>query len=253
MFAVRSGSPRQLCYDILSAADQNPVKLHARPWNFHDPDASLWWLVPSGDWPAYKYGKLLCDWRYENLGDLLCGIYVEKGLGAEVRAAYPTARAKPLFMDNSWCWMPFIAALASGEIGTELAALEHNRTATWEIRIDCGFVEDPANFDPYSGGYRDASARYRWSWMPGTDPRAMAAISTDDLLGIAAPLKRVTSVTELANTFAKLPRYEWLWIDLTIGLPLLKNSDSTSTDLRSSQQLWNWHLKPLARWLSAAN
>jgi hypothetical protein len=29
-----------------------------RPWNLYKPENTLWWLVPSKDWPSYKYGKI---------------------------------------------------------------------------------------------------------------------------------------------------------------------------------------------------
>ncbi len=247
MYAVSASTPRQLCYELLSVCDEDPKKLHSRPWNYHDPDASLWWLVPTADWPAYKHGKLICDWRYEDFGDLVCGIYVEKGLGPEVRAAYPTAKAKSLFLDDSWCWKHFIAALGSGTISADLAELDHNRSATWEIRIDCGFVEDPGTFDPHSSGYHDTSGWYRWTWTPGVS--ALLPISADDPQRVASGLKKVGSITDLAGTLQSIPRDPWLWIDVMIGLPLSKNADGTTAGFRSAQQLWNWHLRPLATWL----
>jgi len=246
MFAVGSGSPRQLCYDILSVADQDPVKLHARPWHFHDPDASLWWLVPTADWPAYEHGKLICDWRYEDFGDLVCGIYVEKGLGSEARPAYRTARAKSFFMDSSWRWNSFVADLASGRFAADVAGLEANRFANWEIRIDCGAVPDKDDFDPHSGGYRDAWSRYRWSWAPGK--KELQPISVDDPRRIASTLKKAESIADLGTLLNAIPREPWLWIDVMIGLPLAKNADGTTSDFRSVQQLWNWHLRPLATW-----
>jgi len=31
----------------------------ARPWNYFKPDTTIWWLVPSTDWPSYKHGKII--------------------------------------------------------------------------------------------------------------------------------------------------------------------------------------------------
>jgi hypothetical protein len=28
-----------------------------RPWNRFEPVNTDWWIVPSTDWPAYRYGK----------------------------------------------------------------------------------------------------------------------------------------------------------------------------------------------------
>jgi hypothetical protein len=247
MYSVSASTPRQLAYELLSVCDEDPVKLHARPWNYHDPDASLWWLVPTPDWPAYEHGKLICDWRNEHFGDLSCGIYVEKGLGSEARPAYRTAKARSLFMDSDWRWESFVAALASGTFAAEVAALEGNLSATWEIRIDCGAVPDKDDFDPHSSGYRDASSRYRWSWTPGQ--HALQPMSVADPQRIASTLKKAESITDLANLLNAIPRDQWLWIDVMIGLPLIKSADGTTPDFRSAQQLWNWHLRSLASWL----
>jgi hypothetical protein len=182
---------------------------------------------------------------------LVCGIYVEKGLGSEARPAYRTAKAKSHFMDSNWRWESFVAALASGKFADDVAGLERNQSANWEIRIDCGFVPDKDEFDPQSSGYHDAWAWYRWSWEPRTN--MLQPLTVDDPQHISPSLRKAASFTDLATMLTRIPRDPWLWIDVMIGLPLLKNSDSTTTDFRSAQQLWNWHLRPLASWLGAAD
>ena len=247
MYAVSASTPRQLSYELLSVCDEDPVKLHARPWNYHDPDTSLWWLVPTAEWPAYQHGKLICDWRHDEDGNLLCGIYVEKGLGSEARPAYRTTKAKNLFMDSSWRWESFVAALASGKFAADVAGMDRNQATNWEIRIDCGAVPDKDDFDPHSSGYRDAWSWYRWSWTPGNED--LQSISVNDPQRIASTLKKAGTIADLATLLNTIPRDPWLWMDVTIGLPLSRNSDGTTFEFRSAHQLWNWHLRPLATWL----
>jgi hypothetical protein len=33
-------------------------ELAARPWDFHRPEASLWWLVPAKEWPGFAMASL---------------------------------------------------------------------------------------------------------------------------------------------------------------------------------------------------
>jgi len=46
---------KTLCHAVQGIANMD---LTPRPFNRFDPDVSLWWLVPSTEWPAFKYGKL---------------------------------------------------------------------------------------------------------------------------------------------------------------------------------------------------
>ena len=69
--------------------------LTERPWNLHNPTDTLWWLVPSTEWPAYSHGKLAFslakdDGRKHLLGwndplleleKMFVGLNVEKGYG----------------------------------------------------------------------------------------------------------------------------------------------------------------------------
>ena len=48
-------SAQDLAY---AANDCLTLGLTARPWNLYAAADTFWWLVPSTEWPAYRYGKL---------------------------------------------------------------------------------------------------------------------------------------------------------------------------------------------------
>ena len=48
-------SAQELAYAV---NDRLRLGLTARPWNIYAAADTFWWLVPSTDWPAYRYGKL---------------------------------------------------------------------------------------------------------------------------------------------------------------------------------------------------
>lgn len=77
---TEAATPRELCDDVKDVCAGEFNTLTARPWNRFEPDASLWWLVPSTDWPAYRYGKLYFDWLDKNdFSVMSCGLHVERG------------------------------------------------------------------------------------------------------------------------------------------------------------------------------
>jgi hypothetical protein len=47
---------RDLAYAVKA---QHRPELTPRPWQHQAPDDTLWWLVPSSDWPAYRHGKFV--------------------------------------------------------------------------------------------------------------------------------------------------------------------------------------------------
>src|ERR1700752_3253793 len=110
-------NPAALANAIRDAAG---MKLTARPFNYFEGDEGIWWLIPSTDWPAYKYGKFMFTARpNDGVGvipsvdadTIYCGYYIEKGLSPTVSAAYPSHAQ--WVMGTDWLWSKFIAALAS--------------------------------------------------------------------------------------------------------------------------------------------
>jgi hypothetical protein len=86
MATIQYNSPRQACYAVQRAIEQQFPGLVARPWNIYEPETSLWWLVPSSDWPAYKYGKLFFDWADQRRKSIWVGFHSEKGTKAALIA-----------------------------------------------------------------------------------------------------------------------------------------------------------------------
>ncbi len=107
--------------DELAHAVNKHLKLGltARPWNMYAAGQTMWWLVPSGDWPAYQHGKFVFsladdDARKPLLGSnsavletdkIFAGYAVEKGYGEVATVVNPALRHKATqIMDRSWVW-----------------------------------------------------------------------------------------------------------------------------------------------------
>lgn len=68
----------------------------------------MWWIIPSTDFPSYKFGKyFICD---NKDGTFSVGFHIEKGL--EKAVDYK----RELMLDDSWIWHDFIEALGNGDI-----------------------------------------------------------------------------------------------------------------------------------------
>ncbi len=61
-------------------------KFTMRPWNQYRPENTIWWLVPTTQWPAYAFGKAVIFREPDNR--LFYGLVVEKGLDPKVRELY---------------------------------------------------------------------------------------------------------------------------------------------------------------------
>src|SRR5450631_1815883 len=107
MLTCQYETPREVCYAVNACVDH--LKLTPRPWIFQEPNTCHWWLVPSTDWPASKYGKLYFDWSNGHRNGFLVGFHVEKGLGASAKAVYP--KAKGQFLEEDWQWNRLLSSL----------------------------------------------------------------------------------------------------------------------------------------------
>ena len=113
-------SARELAYGL---NDRLKLCLTPRPWNLYSPADTFWWLVPSSDWPAYRYGKLAFSLakdapRKDLLGvndaaievdTIFAGFNVEKGYGSVAAVVNPALKRKPSqIIDPHWLWFGLI-------------------------------------------------------------------------------------------------------------------------------------------------
>ncbi|NLF44464.1 MAG: hypothetical protein GX581_00160 [Syntrophomonadaceae bacterium] len=89
-----------------------------RPFNRHKPDNTIWWLVPSTEWPSYKHGKIAVFKSY-NSEDFMVGLYFEKGLSAEASEM----SSQKLRIQDDWAWNIFIKDIGNGNFEKILAAI----------------------------------------------------------------------------------------------------------------------------------
>lgn len=106
--------------------------LTLRPFNRFDKANTEWWLIPSSEYPAYRFGKL-CFHRYPRnaKGVLYTGFYIEKGLAPEL-SSLPEVQKKHI-MEGNWFWHTFLEH-ASGDLINKTMQQVCDNTGV-EIRI----------------------------------------------------------------------------------------------------------------------
>jgi hypothetical protein len=98
------------------------LNLTPRPWNWYKPVDTYYYLVPSANWPAYKYSKFVfatgTDYPRKLLlgindstihtDKLLAGFYIEKGFGEDAAIVDSNIKQKQQVKDPTWAWESFI-------------------------------------------------------------------------------------------------------------------------------------------------
>jgi hypothetical protein len=81
--------------------------LTARPYNRFESHNTIWWLVPSTDWPAFKHGKFFIN--PIGSGKHEVGFDIEKGLGSKILQAFGNTESnRRQVMDETWLWRQII-------------------------------------------------------------------------------------------------------------------------------------------------
>lgn len=250
------GSCREACAAIVDVAKQRKHMLVQRPWNYHDPDNTAWWLVSSTDWPAYRHGKFFFE-KVEGQSDaLLCGLYVEKGIGAELRDVYTSVKERRCIMQPDWAWFRLLRDFRSGRLEAMITKLSSNINSTIELRIDGSYLTDTGIqfFDPYNPSLDQISSKFSYTFRLGSDSRIVAVTkSTDSMVEarLSDVLSTVGTISDFRRAIEELNRNPWLWVDVFIALQFdtLPPSGLESGRVWGPSAIWDKFLSSFLPWL----
>lgn len=188
-------------------------QLYLLPFNRYDPSATEWWLVPVPARTAHPYGKI-ASFGYS--GGIFIGFYFEKGFGPAVAAVAPVARRKGWLVDETWVWQRALAAMEDGSLAkaADEVAARSGLDTTVSVRVI-----------PFEAGDEAAEPRARpprvwleWGLRAGRlverDGHEFAPFEE------ARHVKGVASLSSLAAKLRSLPRQDWLWVDVYLGVVL---------------------------------
>jgi len=235
-------TPREACLDTWRFFESpgDGRRLYVLPYNRFDPDKStFWWLSPSPDNPAYKYGKFAFAIYEDNI--MRTGLYVEKGLGLEYCSIDKSKSAGRMVMDETWSWHSFLRDMKGEGISQALDMINAKANVRSELHLEGGYA---------SPGFDPQRPRFKWDrsvfqWDPGDQ---ILTLLKENRRGEVLP-KLGESITfpDLASKLSNLPESSFIWIDLLIGIRL--NMSSTTPHAWDGNELVRNVLDPLYEWV----
>lgn len=188
-----------------------------RPWNRFNHENTLWWLVPSKEWPSYKYGKIAIL-KEKGKEDFRIGLHVEKGLSSLAGQMLPTSVAEKLCIQSDWVWNNVLEDVKSGKFERDLMSISQTINRPLEIVIEASPWQDKdSNVEDVEDLELDHAISFNFS---GGNLECII----EDTKGELSRYKHINSTLGLAEIF-DAKDMEWFWIDLYI-LVDLENSEA---------------------------
>lgn len=185
--------------------------LSARPWNRFQPDDSLWWLVPSKDWPAYRHGKCAFCTEYADPGELFAGLNVEKGFGAATTSVLPSVNHNQVVGPN-WVWRRLVEPAGATSFGAVLTSLPASLKP--RLILIATYAQDPRDFDPYAERPRNSNDRLHFA----SGPHGLSLTHADIPTRLLEEAASCATFSELAERLCNLRDHEWVWVDMYAGV-----------------------------------
>lgn len=205
-----------------------------RPFNRFATAFTEWWLVPSSEWPAYKYGKL-CFHKYPRTSDgvLYTGYYVEKGLGGQL-AGLPDVQ-KNLIMQVDWCWHKVVDWASKEQIDEVVEEVCRLSQASVRVLVEVHAFNKVPEADSERSAPSDtiefeiASSSSPWQLI---QPGQSTLHKFNDVVGISALIGSINADEDM----------DYFWADLIIGIRL-RYGDGFSQGW-SASDIWAKALEP---------
>lgn len=240
-------SHREACSATGNIAEQRGVQLFQRPWSFYEPDTTAWWLIPSSEWPAYRHGKFLFDKVESQSSSIICGLYVEKGLGSELSDVYTSPSERRYIMETDWAWFRLLNNLQSGKADATINSISSDIDSPIELRIDSTYIASHESFDPYEPGFH--SDTYRFQLQRGAD--TLNLVESKIGAHISDILSSIRTIDDLSRALGELNKNPWLWVDVLITLQFYTNppSNVTPDSIWNAGAVWDRFLCNFLPWL----
>lgn len=191
---------------------QFAARLAARPFNRFEPENTIWWLVPSTEWPAFKYGKYFVN-QAKNSTQFEVGFYLEKGHGSEILQVYGDSKGnRAQILDETWEWQRLI--------DHDLQQLQEKFEAVAASGFQPKLRLDLHPFSPERGDPDNvevsASSTITLNFMSRNYKVESSKINPQDD-SARSFIEQVAKGTTIENVVAALKNYNqsaWTWIDL---------------------------------------
>jgi len=239
MKKVKFGNMKILAHSFESILTSEDIKYTPRPWNRFEPEESLWWLLPTNEWPAYKYGKyqLWKDDKYLNIG-----VTIEKGFGELAAIAFPKLKKKDTIIEDKWMWNKLYIDMDNGKLEETLNKFEKNINQDVFINMNIGLAFDPSDYDPMKPKSDNITYKYNQG--------KLSLLNHRNSRGVLEELKNAKSINNIKETISNYKDINWTWIDYIIYTRFLRADmkDLDNNDLISTTEICD-KFKPLKKYI----
>ena len=207
---------RDLAYGINK---QFRLNMTPRPWQIYEPTETLWWLVPSTEWPAYRHGKFVFSAAKDSprkalighndqlieVDRIFAGLNIERGYGPLAAEVDPTIRRKSTqIMDKGWLWFTFIEGDGPSRVDKMLKTVAASNALY--LYIVASYVHDRES----------DTQRERDAVMYSCHPSGLSSVLHNKYpVGVLRGIDKKTCFAELADFLQTLGDY--YWVDIYIG------------------------------------
>lgn len=231
-------------------------KFTLRPWNRFAPEDTLWWLVPTTEWPAYAHGKgVLSPGSRLYPQQVFCGIHIEKGLGTVAAQVYPALQPRKLVLEPHWTWFKFLESLQNGALVRAVEEIRQETKTSVVIEVAAWYTADPTDFDPYRppNGNDESDCRSSidggqvWFTVEGGQVKKLVTYCQQD---VTRPIAKCQSLPELANALQHTKDLVWSWIDFSIGTMVWLQKDAQEPGQNwDANDVWDKLIRPWQQWI----
>lgn len=193
--------------------EKTEIFFSPRPLSYYHPREGTWFIVPSAQWPAYRYGKIILY----GAGDAFhVGIYLEKGMGPEAQKFHRTEAFKRQWIREDWIWHDFMEDLKSGKFEKKIAEISQAVGLPLRLVVQAGSA---VNEDPkISSGLIDELDRSLIFSCTDGD----IVLVHDELPADMRMMSKCTTVNDL-TVFFENSKLDWHWIDFYLVCEIERN------------------------------
>jgi hypothetical protein len=197
-------------HDFCKSLKKYFSNLHMLPYNYHQPNNTVWWLSPSSEKPAYRFPKFAILPPEDDASDqLFIGLYIEKGVNEDY--AKTVGIAKTHIIGTNWAWHTLLTEMSiNGKLVRSIDEVRRNTGSNMELRLYANMqIKDAVDALAPKGEKLVFELNEKIIVRPARVPSKLLA-----------SLDTCTSLPELSASLKQIPNAGYLWIDLVIGVSL---------------------------------
>jgi len=215
---INTDNPMKVAHELKDHYDSEKRPFAARPFNRYKPKESVWWVIPSKEWPAHRFAKFII-WCKNN--KMYVGINIEKGFGNELFEL--NLASKKLVIDNNWIWKQFKQDLANDKLNEILLDVSKSVDEDIELHLAIGYVDRKNNnCEEYQENINNKIIyKFNNGKLNPVNKNLYLEDNGFDKLRKVHDLKGVNNIIEEQNL-------KFYWLDFNIVIPLDIKSGSNS-------------------------